>query len=90
MTRKKKVEWEHEWHLYSAGSITAALTFIAIQFSVGNSATIGAAFSVIVGTILFTSNNWKKLDAEIHKWCIFIAVALTLIPSLFVIKNRNK
>lgn len=87
----KRLNWKHEWHLYSAVAIVASLTFLVIQFYSGTSQSIGMAFSALVGTFLFTSDSWKKLPTEIHQWSILLSLLVTVLVGfvLCFINNKN-
>lgn len=84
MSPKKNIRWKHEWHLYSAVAITASITFIVVQISTGTPQVVGAAFSALVGTFLFTSESWKSVSPTVHQWGIFFAIALAMVGGIAI------
>lgn len=88
---KDTIKWEHEWHYYSAITITASLTFLVIQFSTGTPQAIGVAFSALVATFLFSSDSWKALPVEIHQWNIFFSLTVSLLAGfvLYLLNDRK-
>ena len=87
--RQKKL-FKHEWHLYSAVAITAALTFIVIEISSGKTQTVGVSFSGLVGVYFFASENWKNATESIHKWVILFSIIAALIVSGFLYYFNHK
>lgn len=87
MARRRRFEW----HLVSAASIWATLTFISIQTTVSGSTpqTIAAAFSAIVGGLVLASKQWRDMAREFHIAMIGISVFAFLLWLIWILGANN-
>ena len=78
-------EVRHEWHIYSALTITCALVFIVIHISTGTPQILGAALAPVVGGAFALSDNWKNMRPIVHKYVIAIAI-FSVFVTIFAFK----